>query len=80
MPKPKITIEVFYIFGLVYLSGGRGPWEGTINVYHNNQWGTVCDDAFGKSDADVICRMLGYSGSVVFSLYSLDVCLIVNPA
>ncbi|WAR30644.1 MSRE-like protein [Mya arenaria] len=44
----------------IYLSGGRGPYEGTVHVRHNNQWGTICDDNFDNNDALVVCRMLGY--------------------
>ncbi|XP_062603516.1 neurotrypsin-like, partial [Saccostrea cucullata] len=39
------------------------PWKGTIEILHNGQWGTICDDSFDKQDGDVICRMLGYSHS-----------------
>ena len=49
-------------FDDVRLSGGPKPNEGRLEVRHNNQWGTVCDDAFTVSAARVVCRMLGYRG------------------
>lgn len=44
----------------IRLVGGSYPWEGRVEVYHNHQWGTICDDSFDKQDAQVICAMLGY--------------------
>lgn len=31
-----------------------------MELCYNNQWGTVCDDAFGRPDSAVVCRQLGF--------------------
>ncbi len=47
------------------LVGGATANEGRLEILLDGQWGTVCDDYWGKADADVACRALGYAeGSV----------------
>ena len=48
--------------GQLQLAGGNIANEGRVEIcIRNNVWGTVCDDAWGNTDATVMCRQLGYS-------------------
>ena len=46
----------------IRLVGGTRATEGRLEVCLHGTWGTVSRDFWGRSDALVVCRQLGFSG------------------
>ncbi len=53
----------------VRLVDGVSPWEGRVEVFHNDQWGTICsNNQWDLNDGEVACRQLGLGNAqVVYS-------------
>ena len=58
-----------YVAQDIRLANEADPYKGRVEVctLPNGDWGTVCDDLWGMSDAQVACRQLGYSTDGVIS-------------
>jgi hypothetical protein len=46
--------------GSIRLQGGTSSASGRLEIYHQGAWGTICDDSFTTTNANVVCRELGF--------------------
>lgn len=51
---------------LVRLTNGNSSHSGTVEVFYNGRWGTICDDYWTDADAQVVCHMIGYQRYITF--------------
>ena len=50
----------------IRLYGGEQENEGTVEIFYQGRWGTICDIFWSSADAAVVCAQLGYEGRHAF--------------
>ena len=65
--------------------GTGSQYEGRVEVYYNDQWGTICSEGWDWEDAHVACVMAGFGTAVrpvtdgyygsagLYKIYSLQI-------
>ncbi|XP_071504911.1 neurotrypsin-like [Diadema antillarum] len=49
----------------VRLVDGPSPQAGRVEIFHENSWGTICDNTWSSTEAEVVCQQLGYDAVAV---------------
>ncbi|CAG2248349.1 unnamed protein product [Mytilus edulis] len=44
----------------VRIHGGKGFYEGNVEIFHGQKWYPVCKEGFSMASAKVVCRTLGF--------------------
>ena len=60
--------------GDLRLMNGTSSSEGRVEICYNNTFGTICDDQWGRLDAQVVCQQLGFSP---MSMQNSESCIIL---
>lgn len=55
-------------FPTVRVGGEINATQGLVQVYHNKAWGWICNQLWDDTDANVVCKGLGYENATL--LYS----------
>ena len=46
---------------MVRLADGFQIQAGRVDIFHEGEWGSVCDDGFNDDAARAVCHQLGYN-------------------
>ena len=62
----QFSFPLFLYPESIRLVNGRSECSGRLEISHNGEWGTICDDEWEMSNTDVVCRQLGCGHGISF--------------
>lgn len=60
----RLTFETAITEGSVRLRRSEIPLTGTVEIFHDDKWGTICSHDWDIQDAMVVCRQLGFPQAI----------------
>lgn len=67
LQAPPCWLQALSPAKLRLVGPGSRPERGRLEVLHQGQWGTVCDDDFALQEATVACRQLGFETALTWA-------------
>ena len=78
----QCTFKIILLFCIIFLfslgcsdgdvrlmnDGQPSAMEGIVEICFNNTYGTVCNDKWDRLNAGVVCRQLGYNGTLIIMI------------
>lgn len=72
----RLTLIVkFSAEELIARIGDEAVDAGRLEIFYHGEWNTVCDDEFGREEAQVACRMLGFNRFVISLCFRNNTCI-----
>lgn len=53
----------------ITLSASHYMYEGIVEIYHNGEWGTICNTNWNYNNSLLVCQMAGFNSVVTGATY-----------
>lgn len=63
--------------GEIRLTEGQTRYEGLVEICWKNSWKSICPSSWDNSEAQVVCRQLGFTSIGLYQYWHYTDCIIV---